>query len=130
MHGYSRGTRFHVSPVIQFRVTKVAMAEHQLFSHDSCLELFLLFFFCNFTNKNVRSKLISRNAVAHNVIFFNSMICACWNEERERSRTCAVYASKVCRSTRVVAASWPTITELTPTVVLRCLFTCHKQRTV
>lgn len=44
----------------------------------------------------------------------------------ERESVPRVRATHRCRSTRA-AASWPTITELTPTVWLRCLFTCHER---
>lgn len=43
---------------------------------------------------------------------------------RERAES---FTSKACKSMRV-AASWPTITELTPTVMLRRLFTCTMSR--
>jgi len=81
---------------------------------------------------NVRPEWISRNGVARvDVIFFNGTILALAETRRERAKpTCAGYASEACRSTRIAAASWPTITELTPTVALRRLFTCHEQRTV
>lgn len=50
------------------------------------------------------------------------------NEEREsEADVCCVHEQGLHeRSTRVAAASWPTITELTPTVALRRLFTCYE----
>lgn len=68
---------------------------------------------------------LSKCNVARDVIFFFTVRWysrARRNEERAKP-TCTVYASKACKSTRVAAVSWPTITELTPTVVLRRLFT-------
>lgn len=74
---------------------------------------------------NVRLKLISRNAMyLATWFFFNGTILARTPKQGERAKpTCAVYASKAYKSTRVAAVSWPTITELTPTVALRRLFT-------
>lgn len=75
--------------------------------------------------------LSKRRGSRRDFFFYDTIVLAHVETRRERAKpTCVAYASEACRSTRVAAASWPTITELTPTVALRRIFTCHEQRTV
>jgi len=85
---------------------------------------------------NIRSclpglRIVTRNATFHGAWWYSMRVMqhAGTETRRERAESCDVRARKARNSTRVAAASWPTITELTPTVVLHRLFTCRKQRT-
>lgn len=118
---------------LQNAAMKVVADSTSIDCHTILIKLSLPFFLQQLhRHDNVRLELISRNDVTRDVIlFYGAMILARAGTRRERAKpTCVVFTSKACRSTRVAAASWPTITELTPTVALRRLLTCHEQRTV
>lgn len=103
------------------------------FTHNLCAVLFSFFFFGRLCFDF--SKLISRNGINsrcndfHGAMVLDTRLALARTEtRRERAEPYAkLFTSKACRSMRV-AASWPTITELTPTVMLRRLFTCTMSR--